>query len=98
MWVRLGRWVKMGVHFGTRNVRLQVPDRYLVHISVRFGRSEWYHGPNRLETSGDLRVEYSPSFAPRVDLYPDPEPLRWGVGKIMSAARAFRSGHNIPHS
>lgn len=82
MWVRLGRWVEMGVHFGTRNVRLQVQSRYLVHVSVRFGNSEWYHGPNRLETSGDLNVEYSPGLAPRVDPYPDPEPLSWGIQKI----------------
>jgi len=86
MWLRLGRWVELGVHFGTRNTRLEVPDRYLVHASVRFGKSEWYHGPDRPEMTGDLHVHHSRTLYPRVDRYPDAEPLSWGIRKVTTSA------------
>jgi hypothetical protein len=79
MWIRLGRWVEMRVHFGTWHMPLHTPNRYLVYISIRFGKSEWYHGPHRLETSGYLRIEDGPSFPTHVGLYPDPEPLSWDI-------------------
>ena len=90
MWVRLGRWMEMGVHFGTPNMRLQVPNRYLVHVTVRFGKRLWYHGPIRLETSGVRNVECGPAVASRVDLYPDPEPLSWGIQKIRGCVSDAR--------
>jgi hypothetical protein len=82
MWVRFGRWVELGLHFGRQN-RRSSPDGYLIHASLRFGNSEWNYGPGR---------PYEPisrslgSPAPRIDLHPDPEPLRWGVRKVVSAS------------
>lgn len=90
MWLRVGRWVELGVHFGTRNTRLEVPDRYLVHASVRFGKSEWYHSPDRPEMTGDLNAHHSRTPYPRVDRYPDPEPLSWGTRKVTTSASHSR--------
>jgi hypothetical protein len=81
MWLRVGRWVEFGVHFGTRNMRLEMPNRYLVHASVRFGKSEWYHGPDRPEMTEELNAHHNRTLCPPVDRYPDPEPLRWGTRK-----------------
>ncbi len=86
MWLRLGRWVELGVHFGTWNTRLEVPDRHLVHASVRVGNREWYHGPDRPEMTGDLNAHHSRTPYSRVDLYPDPEPLSWGIRKVATSA------------
>lgn len=86
MWLRLGRWVELGVHFGMRNMRLEASDRYLVHASVRVGKREWYHGPDRPEMTGDLNPPPSRNPDFRVDLYPDPEPLSWGIRKVATSA------------
>jgi hypothetical protein len=84
MWVRFGRWVELGIHFGTQHTLVDVLDRYLVHASVRVGKNEWNHGPRRQEVSRHLNTPSgSPPF-PYVHLYPDPEPLRWGIRKIVS--------------
>lgn len=45
MWLRLGKWIELGVHFGSPNRRGQAPDGNLIHAAVRFGTSQWYHGP-----------------------------------------------------
>lgn len=82
MWFRLGRWVALGMHFGTHNRRTEAPDRYLIHASVRFGKSEWYHGPDRAEMTGDLNAYHNRTPHSRVNLYPDPEPLSWGIRKV----------------
>lgn len=85
MWLRLGRWVELGVHFGTRNTPLEVPDRYCVHASVRFGKTEWYHGPDRPEITRELNAHRSRTLDPHVDLYLDPEPLSWGIRKVTTS-------------
>jgi hypothetical protein len=92
MWLRLGRWVALGVHFGTQNRRTEAPDRYLVHASVRFGKSEWYHGPDRPDMTGDLNAQHKRTPHSRMDLYPDPEPLSWGIRKVTTAATDGRVG------
>ena len=83
MWIRFGRWVELGVHFGRQHRSLEVLDRYLVHASVRFGKSEWNYGPDR--PFGPINTPRVGLTAPSIDLYPDPEPLRWGVRKVVSA-------------
>lgn len=78
--------MELGVHFGTRNMRLQAPDRYLVHASVRVGKREWYHGPDRPEMTRDLNQAPSRHPDQCVDRYPDPEPLSWGIRKVATSA------------
>lgn len=80
MWIRFGRWVELGVHFGRQNP-VEVLDRHLVYAAVRFGNREWTYGPR---TAGRINALVDLP-APRIDLYPDPEPLRWGVRKVVSA-------------
>jgi hypothetical protein len=84
MWVRIGRWVEMGIHFGTGNRRLHVQNRYLVHVAVRLGKTEWYYGPHSLETSGNLSMVESASCTPHGEAYLDPEPLSWGIQKTRT--------------
>jgi hypothetical protein len=84
MWVRFGRWLEVGVHFGRQHACFDALDRYLVHASLRFGTSEWNYGPDRLR--GPLNTALASLPSPRIDLHPDPEPLRWGVRKIVSAS------------
>ena len=84
MWVRFGRWVELGVHFGRQNTSVDVLDRYLMHASVRFGKREWNHGPDR--PIGPIDTSLGNLAAPCIDLYPDPEPLRWGVRKVVSTS------------
>ena len=84
MWVRFGRWLEVGVHFGRQQACLDALDRYLVHASLRFGTSEWNYGPDRVR--GPLNPAVSSLPSPRIDLHPDPEPLRWGVRKFPSAS------------
>ena len=31
MWVRFGRWIELGVHFGRQNRSIEVLDGYTVH-------------------------------------------------------------------
>ena len=85
MWLRLGRWVEFGLHFGRQNRRSTVPDRYLVHASIRVGKKEWYHGPDRSEVTRDITAHPSRSPYPRVDHHPDPEPLSWGIRKVATS-------------
>ncbi len=85
MWLRLGRWVELGVHLGTRNRRSELLDRYLVHAAVRIGKSEWYHGPDRPEPSG-YRSAHHIRITSSATLYPDPEPFSWGISKVAISA------------
>ena len=79
MWVRFGRWMELGVHFGRQHRSVEVLDRYLVHATIRFGQSEWNYGPDH--PIGPINTPLVSLPTPRMDLYPDPEPLRWGVRK-----------------
>jgi hypothetical protein len=59
-------------------------DRYLGHASVRCGNREWNYGPDLpVKTVSGPVCNPLPS---RIDLYPDPEPLRWGIRKAVSAS------------
>lgn len=84
MWVRFGNWVELGVHFGRQNTLFNVFDRSLVHASLRFGKSEWSHGPRR--PIRPINTSLGSLNSSRIDLYPDPEPLSWGISKAVSAA------------
>lgn len=86
MWVRFGNGVELGVHFGRQYTRVDVLDRSLVHASLRFGKSEWNHGPRPQGTARQLNTLSGSSFCPWENLDPDPEPLRWGVRKVVSGA------------
>lgn len=84
MWIRFGKWIEVGVHFGTQHTGFDVLDRYLVHASLRVGNSEWNHGPDHPLGPTNTLSGHVPT--PRIDLYPDPEPLRWGVRRVVSAS------------
>lgn len=45
MWFRIGKWIELGLHFGSPDKSGEVPSRYLIHARVRWGEYEWYHGP-----------------------------------------------------
>lgn len=84
MWVRFGRWVELGVHFGRQHSRMDALDRYLVHASVRCGNREWNYGPGLATRTVSAPLDDLRSSP--IDRYPDPEPLRWGVRKVLSAS------------
>ena len=63
-----------------------MPDRYLVHASIRVGKKEWYHGPDRSEVVQDITAQHSRTPYRRVDHHPDPEPLSWGIRKVATSA------------
>ena len=84
MWVRFGRWMEMGVHFGMQHTNVDVVDRYLVHASLRFGKHQWNYGPDRPLEPMNAALGTEPT--PRTDLHTDPEPLRWGVRKVGNAS------------
>ncbi len=48
MWFRIGKWIELGVHFGSPNKSGEAPGRYLIHARVRWRESEWHHGPVRI--------------------------------------------------
>ena len=48
MWFRIGKWIELGVHFGSANERGGIPSRHFLHATVRWGEIEWYHGPVRV--------------------------------------------------
>lgn len=83
MWLRIGRWIELGVHVGRQNRRFDGLDRYLVHGSLRLGKREWNHGPLREEMMPPLNTHGGSTLPPLIDMYPDPEPLRWGVRKVV---------------
>ena len=47
MWFRFGKWIEIGMHFGSLNKQGGMPSRYLIHATARCGTREWYHGPVR---------------------------------------------------
>jgi hypothetical protein len=96
MWVRFGRWMELGVHFGRQNTRVDVQDRYLVHAAVRFGQKEWNRGPRRQEISRHPNMLLASPGSPCLPLYPDPEPLRWGIRKIVSGVSHSAGDTNYP--
>jgi hypothetical protein len=98
MWVRFGRWMELGVHFGRQNTRVDVLDRYLVHAAVRFGQKEWTRGPRRQEISRHPSMVPGRPGSPCLPLYPDPEPLRWGIKKIVSGVGVTHSAVNTNHA
>lgn len=92
MWLRFGRWVEVGVHFGRQNARLERFDRHFVLASLRVGKREWTYGSDRLVKAVHLPLDSFPSL---IDLYPDPEPLRWGVRKHVTISHP--TGRNLGH-
>ena len=92
MWVRFGRWIELGVHFGRQNRSIEVLDGYTVHASLRFGQREWNYGPHR--PIGPMKTPLGVPPAARIDLYPDPEPLRWGVRKVVSPADSIEDSRS----
>ena len=95
MWIRFGRWVELGVHFGTQSSPIDVLDRYHVHAAIRFGENEWNHGPRREEMSRHLNTPTGSPY-PCLNQYPDPEPLRWGIRKIVNEVNHSAMAPNIP--
>ena len=81
MWLRLGKWMEIGMHFGSQNYRSTMPDRRLVHIAVRFGTSEWHHGPVPGTLTSDQHAYAGLSPQPRVSRRTAPDlltqPLLW---------------------
>ena len=96
MWIRFGRWVELGIHFGRQYTRVDVLDRYHVHAAVRFGKNEWNHGPRRQELSRHLNTPTGSPPSPCLNQYPDPEPLRWGIRRIVSDMNHSAEVLNIP--
>ena len=86
MWVRFGRWVQLGVHFGRQNTRLEVMERHFVNACLRLGEREWNHGPRREELGQPLNPPFGSPLSPWENMHPDPEPLRWGVRKVVRGA------------
>lgn len=81
MWFRIGRWIELGVHFGSPNKCGEVPSRYLFHATVRWGESEWYHGPVRLNKTAHHDATFG-SIPPlpvyfRSKLEPTTQPHLW---------------------
>lgn len=81
MWLRLGKWIELGVHFGSANRHGQMLEGYLVHAAVRCGTSQWYHGPVPPTPAADQDASSTPAPQPHLYLHAEPElivpPLLW---------------------
>ena len=75
MWFRFGKWIEIGLHFGSANERGGVPSRYFLHVRARWGRSEWYHGPVRLHKTAPSDAAPAETVAPRVHFISTLEPV-----------------------
>ena len=96
MWVHFGSWMELGIHFGRQNTRFDVEDRYLVHAAVRFGKKEWHRGPRGQEINRPQNMLPGSPGSSCLHLYPDPEPLRWGIRKIVSGVTHSAVDTNYP--
>ncbi len=66
MWFRFGKWIEIGMHFGSANEHGGLPSRHLLHARARWGKSEWYHGPARLNQTASYDAALTETLAPRV--------------------------------
>lgn len=37
MLLRFGKWIELGIHFGSPNRAGDVPDTHVIHAAIRFG-------------------------------------------------------------
>ncbi len=45
MWFRFGKWLALGIHFGSAHRVSDVPDTHVIHAAIRLGTREWSRGP-----------------------------------------------------
>ena len=45
MWFQFGRWIALGIHFGSPHRGRAVPDTHVIHASLRLGTREWSRDP-----------------------------------------------------
>ena len=45
MWLRFGKWVALGIHFGSLHRGREVPDTHVIHAALRLGAREWSRSP-----------------------------------------------------
>ena len=68
MWLRFGKWLALGIHFGSQNRGGDVPARHVIHAAIRLGAREWSHGPSPTVTHLP-----NPSFIPTPPVQRHPE-------------------------
>ncbi len=51
MWVRVGKWIELSLHFGSPNSVGDVRDTRMIHVAIQLGTREWSRGPRPAITS-----------------------------------------------
>ena len=68
MWFRFGKWLALGIHFGSPYRAREVPDTHVIHAAVRLGTREWSRGPGPAITPLPI-----PSAVPALPVQMPPE-------------------------
>ena len=45
MWLRFGKWLALGIHFGSLHRGREVPDTHVIHAALRLGTRERSRDP-----------------------------------------------------
>jgi hypothetical protein len=45
MWFQFGRWIALGIHFGSPHRVSDAPDTHLIHAAIRVGTRTWSRNP-----------------------------------------------------
>ena len=68
MWLRFGRWIALGIHFGSPHRVSDAPDTHLIHAAIRVGTRTWSRNPR--PATAPLPI---PSAIPTVPVQMPPE-------------------------
>ena len=68
MWFRFGRWIALGIHFGSPHRVSEALDTHLIHAAIRLGTRKWSRNPRPAVTP--LRI---PSAIPTLPVQMPPE-------------------------
>ncbi len=68
MWVQFGRWIALGIHFGSPHRGSDVPDTHVIHAAIRLGTREWSRDPRPAITRLPI-----PSAVPALPVQMPPE-------------------------
>ena len=69
MWFQFGRWIALGIHFGSPHRVSEAPDTHLIHTAIRVGTRTWSRNP-RPALTPPLRI---PSAIPTLPVQMPPE-------------------------
>jgi hypothetical protein len=68
MWFQFGRWIALGIHFGSPHRVSDAPDTHLIHAAIRVGTRTWSRNPRPVITHLPI-----PSAVPALPVQMPPE-------------------------